>query len=102
MSFVVMKRLIALAPDSIVIDKAGYLLLFPGEPLELGRELEMNDHRVTIVGMSDASAPFLSYAVVHARYREAVNFVGRERTQFGLRAGATSARNQCEGDFPAN
>jgi putative ABC transport system permease protein len=24
-------------PDSIVIDRAGYLLLFPGEPLELGR-----------------------------------------------------------------
>lgn len=68
-------------PDSIVIDKAGYILLFPDEPLELGRELEMNDHRVTIVGISDASAPFLSYPVIHARYSEAVNFVGRERTQ---------------------
>ncbi len=32
-------------PDSIVIDNAGYILLFPGEPLELDRELEMNDHR---------------------------------------------------------
>lgn len=68
-------------PDSIVIDKAGYILLFPDEPLELDRELEMNDHRVTIVGISDASAPFLSYPVIHARYSEAVNFVGRERTQ---------------------
>ena len=68
-------------PDSVVIDKAGYILLFPDEPLELGRELEMNDHRVTIVGISDASAPFLSFPVVHARYSEAVNFVGRERTQ---------------------
>ena len=27
-------------PDSVVIDKAGYVLLFPGEPLELGRTLE--------------------------------------------------------------
>jgi len=68
-------------PDSVVIDKVGYILLFPDEPLELGRELEMNDHRVTIVGMSDASAPFLSFPVVHARYSEAVTFVGRERTQ---------------------
>jgi len=33
-------------PDSVVIDKAGYILLFPDEPLELARELEMNDrHR---------------------------------------------------------
>src|SRR5215467_14324983 len=68
-------------PDSVVIDKAGYVLLFPGEPLELGRTLELNDHKATIVGISDASAPFVSWPVMHARYSEAVNFVGRERTQ---------------------
>jgi putative ABC transport system permease protein len=68
-------------PDSIVIDNAGYILLFPGEPLELDRELEMNDHKVKIVGISDASAPFLSNPVIHTRYSEAVNFIGRERTQ---------------------
>jgi len=68
-------------PDSVVIDKAGYILLFPGEPLELGRALELNDHKVTIVGISDPPAPFLSFPVMHTRYSEAVNFVGRERTQ---------------------
>src|SRR5437016_13882732 len=68
-------------PDSIVIDKAGYILLFPDEPLELDRELEMNDHKVRIVGISDASATFLSNPVIHTRYSEAVNFVGHERTQ---------------------
>jgi putative ABC transport system permease protein len=72
------------APDSIVVDKAGYILLFPGEPLELGRTLEMNDHKVTIVGISDASAPFLSLPVMHTRYSEAVNFLGRERTQLSF------------------
>jgi putative ABC transport system permease protein len=68
-------------PDAIVIDKAGYLLLFPGEPLQIGRTLEMNDHKAVIVGISDASAPFVSYPVIHTRYSQAVNFVGRERTQ---------------------
>jgi putative ABC transport system permease protein len=71
-------------PDSVVIDQAGYVLLFPGEPLELGRTLEMNDHRVTVVGISDASAPFLSVPVMHTRYSEAVNFLGRERTQLSF------------------
>jgi putative ABC transport system permease protein len=71
-------------PDSVVIDQAGYVLLFPGEPLELGRTLEMNDHRVTVVGISDAAAPFLSVPVMHARYSEAVNFLGRERTQLSF------------------
>ena len=68
-------------PDSVVIDKAGYELLFPGEPLQLDRTLELNDHKATIVGISDASAPFLSWPVIHTRYSQAVNFVGRERTQ---------------------
>src|SRR6266851_5189553 len=45
-------------PDSIVIDNAGYILLYP-----------------------DASAPFLSSPVIHTRYSEAVNFVGHERTE---------------------
>jgi putative ABC transport system permease protein len=71
-------------PDSIVIDKAGYMLLFPGEPLALGRTLEMNDHRVTIVGISDASAPWVSLPVMHTRYSEAITFLGRERTQLSF------------------
>src|SRR5881296_2089956 len=68
-------------PDAVVIDKAGYELLFPGEPLQLDRTLELNDHKATIVGISDASAPFVSWPVMHTRYSQAVNFVGRERTQ---------------------
>src|SRR5499425_1172612 len=71
-------------PDSVVIDKAGYVLLFPTEPLRLDRTLEMNDHLVRIVGISDASAPFQSLPVMHTRYSEAVNFVGRERTQLSF------------------
>jgi putative ABC transport system permease protein len=71
-------------PHSVVVDEAGYILLFPGEPLELGRTLEMNDHRVRIVGISDASAPFVSLPVMHARYSEAVDFLGRERTQLSF------------------
>jgi len=44
----------------------------------------MNDHRVTIVGISDASAPFASLPVMHTRYSEAINFLGRERTQLSF------------------
>ena len=71
-------------PDAIVIDKAGYVLLFPGQPLELGRTLELNDHKVSIVGISDASAPFVSFPVIHTRYSEAIDFQGRERKQLSF------------------
>lgn len=71
-------------PQSVIIDRAGYTLLFPGEPLVLGRNLEMNDHKVTLVGISDAGAPFASFPVIHARYGDAVNFQGRERSQMAF------------------
>lgn len=71
-------------PDSVVIDRAGYNLLFRGEPLELERTLEMNDHLVRIVGISDAGASFASFPIIHARYSEAVNFLGRERSQMAF------------------
>lgn len=71
-------------PNSVVIDRAGYHLLFPGEPLSLDRVLEMNDHLVRVVGVSEASAPFASFPVIHARYSEAVNFLGRERSRMAF------------------
>jgi len=69
------------APNSVVVDYAGYRLLYPGEPYRLGRAIELNDRRVTIVGISDPGAPFVSLPVMHARYTEAVQFQGRERKQ---------------------
>ncbi|MPY91366.1 MAG: ABC transporter permease [Luteitalea sp.] len=71
-------------PNSVIVDRAGYVLLFPDEPYELGRTLEMNDHKVTIVGISDASPLFASLPIMHARYSEAVNLLGRERTQLSF------------------
>jgi putative ABC transport system permease protein len=66
-------------PDAAIIDKAGYLYFFPGQPLEVGKTLQMNERRVLIVGISDASAPFESFPVLHTRYSQALGFVGRER-----------------------
>ena len=44
-------------PDSVLIDLAGYHLLFAGEPVELDRALEVNNHLARVVGISDASTP---------------------------------------------
>ena len=66
-------------PDAAIIDKAGFLYFFPGDPLQVGKTLQMNERRVLIVGISDASAPFQSFPVLHTRYSQALGFVGRER-----------------------
>ena len=36
-------------PDAIIVDEAGYRELWPGEPLTLGKTLEMNDRRGVVV-----------------------------------------------------
>jgi putative ABC transport system permease protein len=66
-------------PDSIVIDRVGYKFFFPDEPLQLGKQLEMNDRIVRVVGICNSSAPFVNLPVVYARYSLAADLVGQER-----------------------
>jgi putative ABC transport system permease protein len=65
--------------DSIVIDRVGFKFFFPGEPLQLGKQLEINDRILTIVGICNSSAPFVNLPVAYSRYSLAVNLVGQER-----------------------
>ena len=71
-------------PDSIIVDRGGYQFFFPNQPLTLGRTLEMNDHRVKIVGICNSSAPFTNFPVFYTRYSQAITYVGRERNQMSF------------------
>lgn len=73
-----------LKPDSVVIDQAGYLLLFPGEPLRINRTMELNDHQVTIIGISDALPAFAAFPIIHARYSDAISFQGKQRLELSF------------------
>lgn len=66
-------------PDSILIDRVGYEFFFPHQPVTVGKTLEMNEHRVKIVGIFNSSPPFQNFPVFYSRYTNAINYVGRER-----------------------
>ena len=66
-------------PDAVIVDRVGYEFFFPKQPYEVGRTLELNDHRVTIVGIYNSSAPFQNLPVFYSRYSQAITYVGRER-----------------------
>ncbi len=66
-------------PDAVIIDTAGYEYMWPGEPVVLGRTLEMNDRRAVLVGVCKASAPFTTLPILYTRYSEAGRFVPKER-----------------------
>ncbi|HTS28059.1 MAG TPA: ABC transporter permease [Bryobacteraceae bacterium] len=71
-------------PDAVLIDRVGYEFFFPKQPYRLGQTLELNDHRVTIQGIFNSSAPFQNLPVFYARYSQALNYVGRERNQLSF------------------
>jgi len=66
-------------PDALIIDRVGYEFFFPRQPYEVGKTLELNDHRVNIVGIYNSSAPFQNLPVFYSRYSQAITYVGRER-----------------------
>jgi putative ABC transport system permease protein len=66
-------------PDAFIIDEAGYAHLWPDQPVELGKVLEMNDRRAVLVGVCKAGAPFVTMPIVYARYSQAIFFAPRER-----------------------
>ncbi len=83
-------------PDSIIIDRVGYKFFFPGEPLDLGKTLEMNDRLVHVVAIANSSAPFQNLPVFYTRYSQAITYVGRERNLLSFvlvkpRAGVSDA-----------
>jgi putative ABC transport system permease protein len=74
-------------PDAVIIDEIGYKLLWPNEPITLGRELEMNDRRAVVAGICDVSSPFFTFPVIFTRYSLAMNYVPPQRRQLSFVVG---------------
>ncbi len=71
-------------PDAMIIDRAGFQFMWPGEALGLGKVVELNDYRAVIVGISEASAPFTTFPVVYTKYSSAMNYIGQMRKQMSF------------------
>ncbi len=66
-------------PDAVIMDENGYKYLWPGEPLRVGRLLEMNDHRALLVGICRSSRTFQTFPILYTRYSLALEFIPQER-----------------------
>ncbi len=71
-------------PDAMIVDRAGWEFTWPGEPFEPGRVIEINDRRVVIVGLAEASPPFVTFPVVFTRYTEALRLAPGERNRMSF------------------
>jgi putative ABC transport system permease protein len=61
-------------PNAVIVDKAGYEYMWPGEPIKLNRVLQINDRRVVLVGVCKALPPFVTLPVLYTRYNTAEKF----------------------------
>jgi putative ABC transport system permease protein len=65
--------------DAVIMDEAGFHYLWPGEPLQVGRIFEMNDHRAVLVGICKASRTFQTLPILYTSYHQALAFVPQGR-----------------------
>jgi putative ABC transport system permease protein len=87
-------------PDAVLLDESGYKYLWPGEPFELGKTLELNDRRAVLVGICKASPPFQTFPIMYTRYSQAMLYAPPERKLLSFVVAAPqpgrSAEEVCE------
>ena len=66
-------------PDAVIMDDAGYKLIWPNTPYQLGRVFEMNDRRAVLVGITKASRTFQTFPIIYTLYSRAVLYAPPER-----------------------
>jgi len=62
-------------PDAILVDEAGYRQMWPGEPLQVGKVIEMNQRRAVVVGVYRAGQTFMTLPIIYTRFSQATLFV---------------------------
>lgn len=73
-------------PGGIVFDKEGAQLIWPeGDPIDrVGLEAEINDQRVVVSGIADASPPFITFPIAYVRYSEAMKLTPPQRNKLSF------------------
>lgn len=71
-------------PDSLIMDKAGWEYIWPNQPVELGKVIELNENRAKISGICEASPPFMTFPVVFTKFSNIRKYIpqGRKHTSF--------------------
>lgn len=81
------------APDAVFVDVEGYARLFPERVPVLGAELELNDQRAVVRGITLSSPSFAGVPVVVTRVSQALEYTnnGRNTLSFVLARAADGA-----------
>ncbi len=71
-------------PDGILLDESGYHYLWPGEPLRLGRTLEISERRAIVVGICKTATRFQTVPTAYCRFSLARRFAPPARNHMSF------------------
>jgi putative ABC transport system permease protein len=71
-------------PDAVALDVLGHDLIWPGQPLQIGQIVELNDRRAVVAAIVDSQPAFATTPVIYARYSSAIQFVPAGRNQMSF------------------
>jgi len=76
--------------DAVAVDVFGYERLWPGQPLQLGREFEINERRAVVTAITEATASFATNLMLHTGYNRAVDYVPSTRNHLSFVAASAA------------
>ncbi|MCH9754108.1 MAG: ABC transporter permease [Alphaproteobacteria bacterium] len=66
-------------PNGIILDKAGWDYIWPNKPIELGVEVELNEKIAKIVGICEASPPFMTSPIMYTQFKNTPTYIPQGR-----------------------
>lgn len=71
-------------PDAVAVGKDGFGKVWRGEPLSLGKVVELNDRRAVVVAIVKDSPKFTSSITFFTRYSQAMEYTNNGRNQLSF------------------
>ena len=62
-------------PLSVIMDLNGYKFTWPGQPIHIGKPIELNDNRLSVDGLCDALPSFYTYPLMYISYKKAMEII---------------------------
>lgn len=71
-------------PDTAMMDLNGYYFTWPGEPLKIGKYVELNDHRLIINAICKVQPTFLTFPILYVSYNTALAITPPQRNKLSF------------------
>ncbi len=72
------------APDAVALGVDGFNKVWPNEPIQLGKTVELNDRRAVLVAIVKDSPKFTSAITFYTRYSQALGYTNNGRNQLSF------------------